>query len=162
VSATASFRTGLPFGLISFPDFTGTGENTARPNWIGNPYAGVSHSVVNHQPVQWLNPDAFAYPDPGTFGNLARNQLRGPDFKDVDLSIVKNIPLHERVSAELRADLFNIFNRVNLANPTFLGANLYLGGYIPSIGSTLGTSFGLPGIGPGEPFNVQLALKIKF
>jgi len=161
-SATFSFRTALPFGLVAYPDFSGTGENTSRPNRIGDPYAGVSHQIVNHQAVQWVTPDAFAYPAPGTFGNLSRNQLRGPDFRDVDLSISKETPITERVSGQLRIDLYNVFNRVNLANPTFLGANLYLGGYIPTVGSTVGTSLGLPGIGPGEPFNAQLAFKLRF
>jgi hypothetical protein len=53
--------------------------------------------------------------------------------------------------------MFNIFNRVNLAQPSAkVGSSLGL------IGSTIGASSGLPGIGPGEPFNMQLALKILF
>jgi hypothetical protein len=53
--------------------------------------------------------------------------------------------------------MFNVFNRVNLAQPSAkVGSSLGL------IGSTLSASAGQPGIGPGEPFNMQLALKLLF
>jgi len=53
--------------------------------------------------------------------------------------------------------MFNILNHVNLAAPSSrVGSSLGL------IGSTQGASSGQPGIGPGEPFNVQLALKLTF
>jgi hypothetical protein len=54
--------------------------------------------------------------------------------------------------------MFNLFNRINLAPvgapQTSAGGN--------AIGSTIGAFFGAPGIGPGEPFNVQFAGKIIF
>jgi tetrahydromethanopterin S-methyltransferase subunit H len=88
-------------------------------------------------------------------------------FSDVDLSVVKTTRITERVRAQLRAELFNVFNRVNLGNPTFLGANLLIPAgpgvnFTLPITSTNGEQFGLPGIGPGEPFNAQLALKLIF
>jgi len=61
----------------------------------------------------------------------------------------------ERV--ELRLEMFNLFNRVNLAQP---GSRV--GGGLGRIGDTIGDSRGSPGIGPGEPFNIQLALKFLF
>ena len=162
VSGIATVRTGMPFGLTSIPEFSFTGENTSRVNRVGDPYAGLSHQVVNHQPVQWVNASAFAYPAVGTFGMFSRNQLRGPDLRGVDISVTKDTPISERVSSQLRIEVYNVFNRVNLANPTFLGANLFFGTSVSPIGSTLGTSFGLPGIGPGEPLNLQIALRVRF
>ncbi len=53
----------------------------------------------------------------GGFGNLGRNTLRGPSSKRVDVSLIKNTRLTERVSLELKWDVFNIFNIVNFANP---------------------------------------------
>ena len=55
--------------------------------------------------------------------------------------------------------MFNVFNRINLAQPR---ANLGDG---PSFGwstQTIGGSYGAPGIGAGEPYNTQLAVKIIF
>jgi hypothetical protein len=53
--------------------------------------------------------------------------------------------------------LFNIFNRVNLAQP-----NGTIGGGFGQSSDTIGDANGSPGIGPGEPFNTQIGLKIIF
>ena len=166
VNSTLSLRSGLPFDLDAIGDWSGTGENLDRPVLVGNPYSGVSHDVTSSG-VYWFNPNAFAFPNPGSFGTFRRNQLFGPNFKDVDLSFDKSTAITERVQAQLRFELFNIFNRANLGNPTFLGANLLIPAgpgapFTLPITSTNGEQFGLPGIGPGEPFNVQVALKLQF
>ena len=57
-----SFRNGPPFNVYASSDTSGTGENTTRGDQIGAAYQGVSQSLSNHQPVQWINPDAFANP----------------------------------------------------------------------------------------------------
>jgi hypothetical protein len=165
-NSTFAFRSGLPFSLDAIGDWSGTGENLDRPNLIGNPYADTSHQATSSG-VYWFDPYSFAFPDPGSFGTFRRNQLFGPGFSDVDLSVVKTTQVTERVHAQLRAELFNVFNRVNLGNPTFLGANLIIPAgpgvnFALPITSTNGEQFGLPGIGPGEPFNAQLALKLIF
>jgi len=165
-NSTFAFRSGLPFSLDAIGDWSGTGENLDRPNLISNPYAGTSHRASSDG-VYWFNPYAFAFPDPGSFGTYGRNQLFGPGFSDVDLSVVKTTQVTERVHAQLRAELFNVFNHANLGNPTFLGANLLIPAgpgvnFTLPITSTNGEQFGLPGIGPGEPFNAQLALKLIF
>ena len=80
VNSTLSFRSGLPFNLDAIGDWSGTGENLDRPVLIGNPYAGVSHQPSSTG-VYWFNPNAFAFPNPGSFGTYRRNQLYGPNFK---------------------------------------------------------------------------------
>jgi hypothetical protein len=90
-------------------------------------------------------------------GTLRRNQIYGPGFSDVDLSVFKNIPITERFKAQFRIELFNTFNRVNLASG--VGATSTSGGVIAD---TIGDFNGAPGIGPGEAFNMQLGLKILF
>jgi hypothetical protein len=166
VSSLLSFRSGLPFSVNAYGDISGTGENTDRPVLISDPYAGVSHSVHGYQPVQWINPNAFTV-NFGQFGTMGRNQLFGPGFGDVDFTVLKDTPITERVSTQFRIEIFNLFNRINLGSPTFTGANGLIA--IPGFGNfgipitaTNGSQFGLPGIGPGEPFNVQLALKVIF
>src|SRR5437879_15076 len=72
-------------------------------NLIGDPFAGVSHSFSKTIPgVQWINPAAFCTPGAagctGTAnpnGNLARNKFVGPNYKSVDFSVLKNIPITE-------------------------------------------------------------------
>jgi hypothetical protein len=78
----------------------------------------------------------------------------------VDLSLIKNIPIYkERVRAQFRVEMFNIFNRTNLAQPL---NNLGDGSSFGASVQTIGVSYGAPGIGSGEPYNTQLALKILF
>jgi hypothetical protein len=54
----------------------------------------------------------------GSNGNLSRNTFRGPAFKNVDLSLFKNFKFGEQFNVQFRAEAFNVFNRVNLYNPT--------------------------------------------
>jgi hypothetical protein len=52
--------------------------------------------------------------------------------------------------------MFNVFNRINLATG---GGSVGSSGFVTD---TIGDFFGGPGIGPGEPFNMQLAGKVIF
>jgi hypothetical protein len=142
VTSLMTFHGGQPFDEIR------TGQDL-----IGNPFAGVSHKF-SKSGVTWINPAAFA---PGaTFeGDVRRNQYYGPGFSDVDLSVLKNIPVTERLKIQLRAEMFNVFNRINLAS----GPGSVSGGIVSD---TIGDFNGAPGIGPGEAFNLQLAAKIIF
>ncbi len=151
------FRTGEPFSVFASYDTSGTGENTTRGVQVGDPYSGVNRAQVQGQPVQWINPAAFVDPAQGSFGSVGRNTLKGPGYGDVDLAFLKNIPIKERLRAQLRIELFNVFNRVNLAPPSG-----YIGGGFGQSSDTIGDYNGSPGIGPGEPFNTQIALKILF
>ena len=145
--------------------------NTDRPglNVIGNPFAGVSHTFSasntgsNTPGEPWVNPLAFCTPGaagcPGTtnpLGDLSRNKYYGPSFKDIDFSIFKNFPITERVKVQLRGEIYNLFNRINLAS----GAGSVGGSGL--VTDTIGDFNGAPGLGPGEPRNAQLVAKIIF
>ena len=139
---------------------------------IGDPFSGVSHSFsAANGGTQWWNPAAFALPASG-IGNLARNRFYAPNFGDVDLSVFKTLPITERVRVRLQADMFNLFNRINLASgPGSVGSSC--GTTTPGspcntsagfglVSDTIGDFNGAPGLGPGEQFNMQLAVKIIF
>ncbi len=81
------------------------------PDLVGNP------KVSNQTHQQWFNPTAFANPTPGTFGNNGRNTLIGPGFANVNFSLAKEFAVRELVKLEIRADMFNVFNHINWANP---------------------------------------------
>src|SRR5205085_6168459 len=102
----------LPPGFIAVVNTPGGGasRNVRRPDLI----PGVNPFLNNDRNL--LNPAAFAAPAPGTFGNLARNALRGPGFWQSDLILNKRIPLTETVKLEFRTEIFNIFNHANFAN----------------------------------------------
>jgi hypothetical protein len=65
----------------------------------------------------FLNPAAFTTPRPGTNGNLERNLLHGPHFRQVDLLVAKRFALAGTSNFELRAEVFNLFDTVNFSNP---------------------------------------------
>ena len=90
---TLHFSTGEPFAILVGSDASGTGENQDRPNINGNPTAWRQRTLVDNSFVQWINPAVFSAPAYGSYGNLRRNQIPGPGFSDVDLSILKNTPL---------------------------------------------------------------------
>jgi carboxypeptidase family protein len=165
ISSLWSFHGGQPF---NFPGTDLSGTQRPGLDLIADPFAGVSHnfSKALGGPTpgeQWVNPAAFCIPGaascPGPTnpnGDLGRNAFYGPGFADVDLSVIKNIPVTERLRVQLRAEMFNTFNRKNLAT----GAGSV--GSDGSVRDTIGDFNGAPGIGPGEPFNMQLVAKIIF
>jgi Carboxypeptidase regulatory-like domain/TonB dependent receptor len=150
VNSLLSFHTGQPFNI----------SGTSRPgcDLVGDPFAGVSHTFsAAAGGEQWVNPAAFNCTTPTTFlGNLTRNRFYGPNYGSVDLSVFKNIPIRERLKVQLRAEMFNLLNRINLVSgPGSVGSNGF-------VSDTIGDFNGAPGIGPGEAFNMQLAGKIIF
>jgi outer membrane receptor protein involved in Fe transport len=159
VNSVLKFQNGEPVNVLTGQDNSGTAEGEDRANITGKA-VNSDRSVQSHAYAQYLNPGSFAVPGAGTYGNLRRNQVVGPGFGDVDLSLIKTTPLYkERVRAQFRVEMFNVFNRVNLAQPL---NNLGDGGSFGWSTSTIGVSYGAPGIGSGEPYNTQLALKIIF
>ncbi|HTY85780.1 MAG TPA: hypothetical protein VMB19_16285, partial [Silvibacterium sp.] len=97
------------------------------------------------------------------WGNTGRNAYYGPGYGDVDFSVFKNTPIGERVTTQFRVEMFNLFNRTNFAPP--LNGNFnpsYTQDNALTLFTTIGSFNGAPGIGAGEPFNTQLALKIIF
>lgn len=112
-------QTGRPFtvALPSEIDNSGTGRSTLgfgandRPNIIGNPV------LANPTPDMWFNTAAFTFPPFGQFGNAGRNILTGPGYENINASLVKNTALSERFNLQLRAEVFNLFNRPNFNLP---------------------------------------------
>jgi hypothetical protein len=157
LNVIATFQSGSPFNVTTGTDTSGTGDRSDRPNLIGDPFSGVAASSIPLS-VQFFNPAAFTAPAAGTFGNLARNAFYGPGFKTVDMSVFKTTRLNKGASLQLRCEIFNVFNTINWANP---GSTLSSS---TSIGLLTNTRNGnsAPGIGAGEPRNVQLAAKILF
>jgi hypothetical protein len=109
--------------------------------------------------VPWLNPLAFAPNALGTYGNLGRNALRGPDNMTVDVALSRIFKIKERLNLQARADLFNILNRAN-----------FVGGISPAgtvTGfSTLSTNESSTSFGQVQsafdPRIIQFSMKLSF
>jgi len=87
-----------------------------RPNQINSdPYCTVR--TINC----YVNAKAFSNPAAGTLGDLGANNLVGPGYFDVDVSLSRRFPIKEHQYAEIRAESFNIENRTNFLNPGTAG-----------------------------------------
>jgi hypothetical protein len=161
VNSGFSFHGGTPYTVDSATNPSGNGENADRAvQVVSNPEAGVSHAISGGV-VQWFSPTAFVdCNSPGVpciYSPTRRGQNYNPGYNSVDVAFFKTTQITERVGAQFSVNVFNIFNRTNLAPVGFPGA-----GEGGEIGSTLGPYLGNPGIGPGEPLNAEFALKILF
>jgi hypothetical protein len=175
-------QTGNPFNVVTNIT-TITGTATVRPDVIG-PLPSVVASPnldKNGFPVsyQWFDgqttvcdpriaagtagactsSSVFALPYNAAgvahFGNLGRNAMYGPGFGNTDFSVIKNIALQGSARAQLRIEIFNLFNQANLGQP----------GRTATVGST---SFGIisntrfPTGDSGSARQMQFAVKFLF
>ena len=163
------FHSGLPYTMSSSSNPSGNGEGADRAVQIADPAAGISRALVpatatSGAYVQWFNPNAFVDCDsPGgpqcTYSPTRRGQNYGPGYGALDLALLKSTQIRESVSLQFRADMFNLFNRTNLALVGLPTTNVSSGGVITS---TIGAFMGNPGVGPGEPFNALFSVKLLF
>ncbi|GGG92258.1 hypothetical protein GCM10011586_03670 [Silvibacterium dinghuense] len=160
LNSLLTFHGGLPFSVYSSSDTSGTDDGNQRANYVTgvNPYAGYRKGAVN---ANWLNPNAFVDASAGTWGDTRRNAYYGPGYNDVDLSVFKNTRIGEKITTQFRVEMFNVFNHTNYASPASINPS-YTTDTSLQLTTTIGNYNGAPGIGAGEPFNTQLALKIIF
>ena len=81
--------------------------------WVGVPSATVPSDLVSEGP----DPGAFSASAPGTFGNLENNSLVGPHRVNVDMGLTRSFRLAGAHQVRFRAEVFNVFNRVQLNTP---------------------------------------------
>jgi hypothetical protein len=98
---------------------------------------------------EWFDPSVFtAVP---RFGNAGRNIVTGPAFNNVDLSLMRNVQVTERVRLQLRAEVFDVFNHANFGQPGNVVGT-------PSFGQITNTRF--PTGESGSSRQIQFALKL--
>ena len=86
-----------------------------RPNVV----AGCNPNGVNQSLTQWFNTACFTVPAPFTYGNFSRTiaNVAGPGLQTIDLSLIKDISVKERLKLQLRAEAYNLLNRANFYLP---------------------------------------------
>jgi hypothetical protein len=116
-----SFQTGLPVGLTTNSPTTlesTFGAGAARPNVV----PGMSKKVAGSKVQRingWFNTAAFTAPDTYGFDNESRldSVLRSDGIDNFDMSLGKNMVLHEVIVLQFRAEMFNLFNHPQFAPP---------------------------------------------
>ena len=124
--------------------------------------------VANPTPTRWFNPCTLTaagvrrncLPDDqpawqinaiNTFGNAGRNVLRGQGSANLDLGVYRNIRILEKLSAQVRAEVYNVANRAQFLLP---------------VGNAAGATFGQVTSAANADFGaqrqIQFALKLIF
>jgi len=129
-------------------NYSNSGGTTDRPDLVGDPNNNAPHTVQ-----QWFNTSAFALrPASGaagatySFGNAGKGIIVGPSFSTLDISLVRNVQITERMKLQFRGEMFNALNHANFGLPA-LTANS------PSFG-TISSAL--------EPRQSQFALKFIY
>ena len=145
---------------LEFDQFPSPSNFHQRPNVV--PGVNPINSNWRSAPdvIGYLNGAAFVDPPLGTFGNLGRNEIYGPSFRNVDFSVGKMTRITESTYLQLRVEFFNIFNHPNFALPNFFVLPGESGqGLITQTPDQAQTN---PGLGGGGPRVIQLAAKFTF
>jgi hypothetical protein len=152
LSGLSAFQSGTPFDIYSSRDSEYTGLSN-RPDLIGDP------SIPSGSPRTQVGPpfSAFARQPFGRPGNLGRNTFTGARYYDTNLNLAKNTAITEKVSLQFRAECYNVFNRVQFAQPGTAGDTISSPGTFGQAQSTLTEPDGTT-----SARQIQLALKLIF
>jgi len=144
-------RSGLPFSVI---------DNSALGGLFGSNYNGVIFasptgyisgscpSAVNSPCLttsQFAPSAALAANGASGFGSMGRNSVYGPHFFDVDMALMKELRIKERLTFSFGAQAYNVFNHPNFDQPVNDISNPNFGSSIGAVGpptSLLGSFVG--------------------
>jgi len=117
LASILTVRSGIPFTpqlgfdrARALPRSGGAGQ---EPDLV----AGCSLNPVLGGADQYFDVNCFSLPAAGTFGNVPRNTIIGPGFGSLDFAVFKNVMVRGGRRIQLRAEGFNITNRVNFGLP---------------------------------------------
>jgi hypothetical protein len=111
ISTIAQFQIGYPYN-VSQGDTLGVFSGGQYATKVGNPSISRADRTVHH----WFNTAAFATTPADTLGDNPRASLYGPGQNVWDISLMRDIPVRERMRFTFRADAHNAFN-----HPQFSG-----------------------------------------
>ena len=153
-------QSGQPFSLLLGFDRSLTASQNPRRLRGGSFHTKDGQVFINPNlpldPVRKI--PAALTPAIGEFGTMGRNTFTGDGYKNVDLALVKQTSLGERIRWQARLEVFNLFNSTSLALPQRRLID-------PSFGisrKTQDAAGGVPGIGGGGPRVLQLVMKFSY
>jgi len=143
LTGVLTLQSGIPIAVTQTTNnnaFAGFG--TQRPNLTGDPELPAGERSVS----RWFNTSAFATAPQFAIGTSSRNPLRGPGYHNLDIAVMRRVPLPASKALELRAEIFNVTNTPPLGAPNATAGSAAFG--------TIASA--------GDPRVVQLALKFIF
>jgi hypothetical protein len=148
---------GHPFSV-----FKNGGSDPSGQGLTGTAIRGDYNSAITYNT---RNPDAylvasFVTPPDGRVGNTPRNFLFAPGLSQWDMTLAKNTKITEKLSLELRWEVYNVLNRANFSRFS-LDNGINDSGF-GTLSETPDVAAGNPVIAQGGPRNMNLVLKFKF
>jgi hypothetical protein len=194
INSVLNVQSALPWAVVdSSTDVSGTGEFTDRWNFFGNPsdfshrgsttipyFKGTSNSSCMAQAnafgqagvsslTKWgcyvSGGSMLLPPALGGLGTQGNNVFRGDGLHLLDVSVTKKWRITERVSAQFRAEFFNILNATAYANPAYNGVGRNNPTSTASFGNSTTTpdvAIANPQVGTGAARSTQLGFKVIF
>lgn len=162
IGSVATYLTGRPFTVLvsTSRDNSGQDRSYQRPDCLAKPtyqYSDPNADIITNAGA------VFGLPAPGTIGTCGRNAFRGPQFVQWDANLNKVTKINERLSIQLRWEVFNVLNHPNFnSSPSSTDRNLSSGSAFGSISQTPDVSSGNPFLSQGGPRAMQLGLKLIF
>jgi hypothetical protein len=156
LSGILAVRTGSAFDVTLGADVNDDGFSNDRPALIGNASLDSIYAGDSAARTQFLAPSAQARQtlweaanvlDP--FAPIERGFYHGPTTWTYDLSVSKAFSFTERVSLNIEANAFNLFNHTNFGNPNSNLRSSFFG----TVSSTVGLL---------NPRQIQLGVKLRF
>jgi hypothetical protein len=148
INGVSTFQSGLPLGFTTNVNVTNSFNGGSRPSvTVGcdKSISGSAQSRLN----EWFNTSCFAQPAAYTFGSESRldPNLRSAGIANWDFALFKTTQITERVGVQFRTEFFNLFNRVQFAQPGLAAGN---------------PSFGVVSSQTNNPRLIQFALRAMF
>jgi hypothetical protein len=159
IGSVASYATGRPYTVLasSGRDNSGQDKTYQRPDCNAAPIYNYGNPTQNYI----TNAAAvFSKPADGTIGTCGRNAFRGPYFVQWDANLNKITKITERLSIQLRWEVFNVLNHPNF-NPT-PASSTYTSGAFGTFSQTPDIAAGNPFLSAGGPRAMQLGVKLIF
>jgi hypothetical protein len=148
INGISTFQSGLPLGFSTNVNLTNSFNGGSRPNVTAGCdkiISGSAQSRLN----QWFNTSCFTQPAAFTFGTESRldPKLRSAGISNWDFAVFKTTALSERFGLQFRTEFFNLFNRVQFAQPGLAQGN---------------PSYGVISSQSNSPRLVQFALRLSY
>jgi hypothetical protein len=118
VGGILTVASGTPFTVLVQGDPLGQGSTDPYQYPDKVPGPDCKNPVNPQNASNYIKLNCFTAPLISTqLGDAGRNSAIGPGLIDMDFSLFKNIPIHEALKAQFRAEFFNILNRPNFNSP---------------------------------------------
>jgi hypothetical protein len=108
------FVSGAPFSVSADATSLNAPGSTQRANQV-KPKVAILHGVGSNP---YFDPTAFTTVTTPTFGTASFDSLRGPGFKNADMSLFRNFHFVERYTMQIRVEVLNVTNTPHFANPS--------------------------------------------